>query len=331
MRTFAVLLAAASCALAQNWQPNVTNALFKTRPFSGDLAAQLRSTAPTWLGYAVKAVPGDHGNQCHCRLEGGWENDGGKGPVQLEAPAAVAVLFRVAGDAVQKVQAHPLSCQLDGGGLPFVWLTGVPAGASIAYLEKLVRPDDNLEGAVLAISLHDDPLADTVLERLTRPSQPEKVRERAIFWLGASRGARGVQILANLRANDPGEQIRDKAVFALFINKQPEAFPLLMQAAKTDPSGHVRGQALFWLAQRAGLRASAAIVDAIRDDPDTEVKKRAVFALSQLPKDEGVPKLIDVARTQKNPAVRKQAFFWLGQSGDLRALQFIQQVLEKQD
>ncbi|MGA2183327.1 MAG: HEAT repeat domain-containing protein [Bryobacteraceae bacterium] len=329
MRTVAVLLVAASCAFAQNWQPDVTNVRFESRPFSGDLAAQLHAIAPTWFGYSVKAVPGDHGNQCHCRLEGGWENEGGKSPVMLEGPAAVAVLFRVVGNEVGKLQVHPLSCQLDAGGMPFVWLTGVPANASIAYLERLVRSDELLDGAILAISQHDVPLADAVLERLTRPAQPEKVREKAVFWLGASRGARGVEVLGNLLANDASEHIRDKAVFALFINKQPEALSLLMRAAKSDPSGHVRGQALFWLAQKAGQRASATIVDAIRNDPDTEVKKRAVFALSQLPKDDGVPKLIDVARTQKNPEVRKQAFFWLGQSQDPRALQFIEQVLAK--
>jgi len=52
-----------------------------------------------------------------------------------------------------------------------------------------------------------------------------------------------------------------------------------------------------------------------------------VFALSQLPHDEAVPKLIEVARNQRNPQVRKQAFFWLGQSGDPRALAFIEQTL----
>jgi HEAT repeat protein len=329
VKTAAILLVAASCAFAQNWKPGITNAQLESRPFSGDLAAQLHSTVPTWFGYAVKAVPGDHGDQCRCHLEQGWENNGDSGPVHLEGPAVAVILFRVTDSEIRKVQAHPLSCQIDADGMPLVWLTDVPGSASIAFLEKLVPSDETREGAILGISLHDDPQADTVLERLTRAEQPEKVREKAIFWLGASRGARGVEILGNLLTNDSSENIRDKAVFALFISKQPAALALLLQAAKSDPSGHVRGQALFWLAQRAGQRASAMIVDAIRNDPDTEVKKRAVFALSQLPKDDGVPKLIEVAQSQKNPEVRKQAFFWLGQSQDPRALQFIEQVLEK--
>ena len=134
-------------------------------------------------------------------------------------------------------------------------------------------------------------------------------------------------ILKSLLASDTSEHIRDKAVFALSISSgQPAALETLIAAAKSDPSPHIRGQALFWLSQKAGKKAVTAIADAIENDPDTHVKEHAVFALSQLPKDEGVPKLIEVARSQRNPEVRKKAFFWLGQSGDPRALAFIEQV-----
>jgi len=330
MRAASVALLLGLCAFAQNWRPNITNARLETRAFAGNLAAQLHASTPTWFGYAVKSVRMDDGGDCHSRLEGGWENHGEKsdaGPVHLEASTAAVVLFRVTGNEIQKVQAHPLFCQIDADGIPLVWLTGVPSGASIEFLQKLVRSDNTLEGAILAISLHDDPQADTVMERLTRSDQPEKTREKAIFWLGVNRGARGVEILGNLLRNDASDHIRDKAVFALFVSKQPEALTLLINAAKSDASGNVRGQALFWLAQKAGRQASAMIVNAIRDDPDTEVKKRAVFALSQLPQDEGVPKLIEVAQTQRNAEVRKQAFFWLGQSQDPRAVRFITHVL----
>ena len=329
MRIAALVALAASCALAQNWQLNITNAHLETRAFSGDLGAQLHAGTSTWFGYAVKSVRQDGNGECRAKLEGGWENYGDRGTTHLEPSDAAVILFRVTGGEVQKVQAHPLFCRIDADGMPVVWLTGVPSDVSIAYLEKLVRPEGSFESALLAISLHDDPRADAALERFTRPAQTEKVREKAIFWLGVNRGARGVEILSKLLVNDSSDFIRDKTVFALFVSKQPEALPLLMQAAKSDPAPHVRGQALFWLAQKAGQRAEATIVDAILNDPDTEVKKRAVFALSQLPKDDGVPKLIEVARSQKNPEVRKQAFFWLGQSQDPRALQFIEQVLTK--
>ncbi|MBV8070086.1 MAG: HEAT repeat domain-containing protein, partial [Acidobacteriaceae bacterium] len=252
-------------------------------------------------------------------------------PVPLEGSNAIAILFRVNNNTVEKIRGFSLACPLDAGGLPFIWLTGVPAQSSLAYLEKFATSSagDLAGSAIFAIAQHSDPAADTLLARLVRPSEPERTREQVAFWLGASRGAPGVAALKQILASDPSDRVRDKAVFALSISKQPAALDDLIHAANSDASSHVRSQALFWLAQKAGKRASETITNAIRNDPDTAVKKKAVFALSQLPKDEGVPKLIKVAQTQRNPEVRKQAFFWLGQSQDPRALAFIEQVLTK--
>lgn len=332
------LLAIAPALLAQ---PEITNARFETRAFSGDLASQIRATGPAWFGYAVQSTPGDHnsccwnnGNQCGCNLEnesrhvatGTRPNT----PVRLEAAGEVAVLLRVENSDVHKVRVYSMSCPLDAGGLQFVWLTGVPAKASLAFLEKLAlahTSDHVLDGAIMGVAQHEDPEADSILERLTRPDRAENVREKAIFWMGASRGVRGVTALKHILATDSSEKIRDKAIFALSISKEAEALESIISAAKNDSSAQVRSQAIFWLSQKAGQRAIAAITDAVDNDPDTAVKEKAVFALSQLPKDEGVTKLIEVARNNKNPRVRKQAFFWLGQSGDPRALAFIEQVL----
>lgn len=339
MKSLALLLIA-SAAFAQNWQPNVTNARFETRSYSGSLSTELRAPSATWFGYAVKSVKSDNEGCCWNGSSGCWlekENHGehaienSNRPIPLEGSDALAVLFRVENNRIEKIHVYSLSCPLDVGGLPFVWLTGVPAHASLDFLQKLTadQSDHIADAAVFAIAQHAGSEADNVLEQLTRTTEPERVREKTVFWLGASRGSRGAAVLKNLLATDPSEHVRDKAVFALSISKQPEALDTLIQAAKSDSSPHIRGQALFWLAQKAGKRAAATITGAIENDPEVEVKKKAIFALSQLPKDEGVPKLIQVARTQKSPEVRKQAFFWLGQSHDPRALAFIEQVLTK--
>jgi HEAT repeat protein len=330
--------------LAQNaQQPSVSNGRFESRPFSGDLNTALRASEPTWFGYAIKTMRGDHDSCCYddhyngCFLED--KNDGHRyssarpsTPIPLEGSDLVEVLFRVENNAVEKVRVFSLACPLDAGSLRFVWLTSVPAKTSLTYLETLAqsnRATHVMDGAVLAISLHDTPQADEALDRLTRPSMPVELREKATFWLGANRGSRGVTILKNILAHDPSDRIREKAVFALSISKDPEATQTLIGTAQHDPTPHVRSQALFWLAQKAGARSVATIQNAIENDPDTEVRKKAVFAMSQLPKDEGVPRLIEIAKTQRNPEVRKQAFFWLGQSNDPRALAFFEQVLAR--
>ena len=337
-----VFLWVSVAVFAQNPQPDVRNAKWESRAFSGDWASTLRSSSPVWFGYAVKTNRRDGENCCWngegrggCGLEGNWTDKSSSAkpntPVQLEGSDTAAILLRVENNTVGKVHLYSLHCPLDAGGLPFIWLNGVSNHDSIVYLKTLALTDSKgvMDGSIFAIAQHAGPEADTVLAELARPAQPERIREKVAFWLGASRGAPGVAALKNMVANDPSPNVRDKAVFALSVSKQPEALDELMRAAKSDPSSHVRGQALFWLGQKAGQRAASTIKDAVENDPDTEVKKRAVFALSQLPKDEGVPKLIEIARTQKNREARKQAFFWLGQSQDPRALAFFQEVLNK--
>ena len=341
MKTFAVLLLSAA-AFAQGPQPDVRNAKWENRAFSGNWAATLRSNSPAWFGYAIKTVKRDGDNCCWngdgrggCGLEGSVTDKGSSArqntPIPLEGSDTAAVLLRVENNTVGKIQLYSLHCPLDAGGLPFIWLSGVSNGGSIAYLKTLAVQDSDhvTDGAIFAISQHAGPEADATLAELGRPPQAERIREKVAFWLGASRGVQGVTVLKSMMANDPSPGVRDKAVFALSVSKQPEALDELIRAAKSDLSPHVRGQALFWLGQKAGKKAAATLTNAVENDPDTEVKKRAVFALSQLPKDEGVPKLIEIARTQKNPEARKQAFFWLGQSQDPRALAFFQEILNK--
>jgi HEAT repeats len=341
VRTLAILFVTIA-AFAQEQQPDVRNAKWESRAFTGDWGSTLRSSSPAWFGYAVKTIRKDSESCCWngdgqggCGLEGNWTAKSSSTrpntPVPLEGSDTVAILLRVENDTVGKVHLYSLHCPLDAGGLPFVWLNGVSNHASITYLKTLaMRDSDRLaDSAIFAIAQHAGPEADTALAELAKPIQGEHIREKVAFWLGASREAPGVTALKNMMASDPSPKVRDKAVFALSVSKQPEALDELIRVAKSDSSAHVRGQALFWLAQKAGKRAASTIQDAIENDPDTEVKKRAVFALSQLPKDESVPKLIEIARTQKNPEARKQAFFWLGQSQDPRALAFFQEVLSK--
>lgn len=322
-------------ALAQ--QPRVTNAKLETRAAAG-LEREIRSiSGPAWVGYAEPAAnPSQHsccgscGGGCACALEGARsEVRSTGGPVQLES-RDVLVLFRVERGSVGRIRTFSADCELDAGGLPFVWLTAVTPAESVGFLASLVSSGAVrlTDSAIMTISMHSGPEAGRQLEQFAGASNSELVREKTAFWLGAARGKEGADLLSRMMKQDPSEHVRDKVAFALSISKEPDAMDALIAAARSDSSAQVRGQALFWLGQKAGKKAEAAITGAIENDPETDVKRRAVFALSQLPRDEGVPLLIQVARTNRNPAVRKQAMFWLGQSRDPRALEFFEQVLK---
>jgi len=300
-----------------------------------------------WIGYGVPQVAGEHSACCGnygegagcrtCRLEG--ENRGfstsANDSVNLEGGPRLAVLLRVEGHRVMRVQVASEDCTLDVGNLRFVWLTNVKASESVELLAGYVlgthfaeREHDSLGSeALTAIALHADAAADRAFAQFVSAQQPEELRKKATFWLGAARGEAGLAMLRTMAKSDASSEVRAQVTFALSVSPEPGALDEMIRMAREDGSGHVRGQALFWLAQKAGKKAVGAISNAIENDPETDVKKKAVFALSQLPKDEGVPKLIQVAETNRNAEVRKQAMFWLGQSNDPRALDFFEKVL----
>jgi len=347
-----LLLVIAAAGLSQAQQPRISNAKLDSRPVTSGLDREFRAIlaaekGAAWIGYAVRAVPGDHqmccyssfedgaGNRCcrGCALEGANRESGAAsapGPVSLESPGYIFVLIRIEQHAVDRIRTYSADCELDGGGVPVHWLTGVQAAESVALLSDAVHAQAERrqqDSAIAAIALHADPAADQALEKFAGAGQPDSLREKTTFWLGNARGHKGFEVLRRILAEDPGDRVREKAIFGLNVSKDPEAIGVMITVAKNDRSSHVRGQALFWLAHKAGQKAKAAITEAIENDPDTEVKKRAVFALQQLPADEGVPLLIQVARTNRNPAVRKQAMFWLGQTNDPRAVRFFEEVL----
>ncbi len=226
MKTLAVLFAISAGACAQNLTPSVTNARFESRAFSGNLATQIRARAATWFGYSIQTMPGDHSNCCWNQgVPCGWRPEAlAAGSVHLEASPEIDVLFRVENDNVEKMEVYSADCPLEAGGLPFIWIRGVPAKASLAYLRSFVSAsaaDHVLNSAMLAISMHADAQADGILEQLARPAESQRIREQAIFWMGVNRGARGVAGLKEILEKEASEQIRVKAVFALSISKQP--------------------------------------------------------------------------------------------------------------
>ncbi|HYL09398.1 MAG TPA: HEAT repeat domain-containing protein [Candidatus Acidoferrales bacterium] len=335
-------------------QPRVVNAKLETRAVQGPLESDFRALVartpgPAWIAYAVPEVPGDRTMCCgmysdgmaygcgRCRRESGSDNgisisSSDSHRVNLEGGSRISILFRVRDSAVERIRVFSEDCELDAGGLPLTWLTGVRPAESVALLAGYVtgtNADDRdarrrMHGAIAAIALHADAGA---LESLAAPGHPDELRKQVAFWLGEARGKAGLAVLKTMAHSDPSDTVRAHVPFALSVSREPGAVDEMIRMAREDSSAHVRGQALFWLAQKAGKKAAGAITDAIENDPNTEVKKKAVFALSQMPKDDGVPKLIEVARNNRNPAVRKQAMFWLGQSNDPRALQFFEEIL----
>jgi hypothetical protein len=362
--------AAASAAVAAAQQPRIVNgevtAAAATSPFAASFRT-LVSTQPevAWIGYAVPAIrrdgmtmccfssgttyvsgnvvlPGDGPWTSGCRIEPGDArtstaatsgNAGAPGPVKLEGPDTLVLMFRVVERRVERIRTFSEDCELDAGGRPVRWLQHVSPADSLALLESFIpgaadRKDRVANGALSAIAMHAAAEAGAVLDRVARTHPATGVRGEALFWM-AQRGEPGAErTILQAIDQDESAEVRKRGVFALSQLKDEAAVPALIRIARQHTVPAVRGEAIFWLGQKAGRKAAGEISERVEQDPDTEVKKRAVFALSQLPKDEGVPLLIRVARTNPNPAVKKQAMFWLGQSKDPRAIDFFAEILK---
>jgi hypothetical protein len=257
------------------------------------------------------------------------------GPVALEGGTNLVVLLRVVDGKVERLRTVSDDCPMDAGGRSFTWLTGITSAESLRFLESLLRRDNTpldeqrrfSDAAASAVSLHRDPAADAILDRLASSDRDSAMRRRAGTWLGQYRGAHGLATLRTLLGSEKDPGTRVSFVNSLAQTRQPGTAEALLALAQNDADPKVRAEAVSWYPVRAGtagINATRAIID---KDADDNVKRRAVSGLSRLPGDQGVPTLIELAQPKANPVVRKEAISALGRSKDPRAVAFLEQIL----
>ncbi len=325
----ALCLAAALLPLAA--QPKLlVNAQLKTRSAASGLESAFRpllqaQPQPAWIAYSVPSV-----------RTGGMGCDYVRdsftmpGVVHLEPPDHVVVLYRVEGNAVNRIRSLSPDCEIDAGGLPVYWLTDVQPAQSVALLAGFLPQRDRLGDAMVgAVAQHADASADQALERLLAAGQPESLRLRAVSWLSSARGRSGFEVLKRLIANDPDERVRERAVNSLSSSKEKDAAAFLESIAQTDKNPRLRQQAVSALSHRRDPEVLSVLLKVIEKDPENQVSRRAVSALNSLPDGAGIPLLIQVVKTTRNPDLRKHAMSTLGQSRDPRAVAFFEDVLNR--
>jgi hypothetical protein len=145
--------------------------------------------------------------------------------------------------------------------------------------------------------------------------------------LGDVSAASAVQWLLREAASAPESGAKDAFLPLTIAHADVPWMSVLDVARDALRPRAVRSQAVFWAAQAAGDKAADEIGAIASNDPDREVRTSAVFALSR--RDDGFDQLVRIARTSKDRDVKQSAFFWLGQSKDLRAAEFLAEVLSR--
>jgi len=258
VRSALLLLAAALPATAQ--PKLLVNGQVDTRDAAAGLQREFQSLLsaapqPAWIGYAVPSVR-SYNLGCDYVSPGGRT---APGVVHLEPPDQAVMLFRILGGAVDRIRVLSPDCEIDAGGVAVHWLTGVRPAESVALLSTIDRNQ-----AVMAIAMHADPSADTALESLVASTQPEAVRRRAAFWIGAARGRHGLDIVKLLLATDPSPAVRERAILGISGSREPETVDLLISAARQDREPRVRRQAMNAIGRSRDPRARAFLENVLR-------------------------------------------------------------------
>jgi len=268
-------------------QGRITNVKTETRSAAQGLDREVRALVArgtvTWIGYRVPMIAGPRQMCCYdsisdggaccgtCRLEGGGgvtmstgsTGDARGSRIALEPPTEFLILARVEGGAMMRVRTFTPDCDIDGSGMPLVWLTDVRPDDSVAWLSSLVtgagagtdRVDHVVNPALSALAFQSGQPATEALIGFARNSPVTRVRGQALFWLAHKAGQQAVATITNAIENDPETDVKKRAVFALSQLPKDEGVPKLMDVARTNRNAEVRKQAMFWLGQSKDPRA----------------------------------------------------------------------------
>lgn len=236
------------------------NALVDTRSAAVGLESVVRALSatqpqPAWIGYMVPSVR-SYNLGCEYVSPGGRS---APGVVHLEPPDHLVVLLRLESGAVNRIRALSPDCEIDAGGVPVHWLTDVRPAESVALLGTF----DSSETTV-AIAMHADSSADAALGRMVASDQPEGVRRRAAYWLGAARGRHGFEVAKELAERDSSQSVRQRAVDGIAVSKEPEALDVLIAIARKDGDTRVRRQAVNAISRSRDPRAQAFLEDVLK-------------------------------------------------------------------
>ncbi len=232
-------------------QPQIQNGTVETRQvarlgqLSTDIAAIAKTaTAPTWIGWREPAATSldnaccilqwnDEPLQRGCGVEPAPTDANGRtidtprpafappsGPVKLEAGTSVLILVRIADHAVERVRSYADDCPLDAGGRSVIWLEGVSAAESVAYLNSLVSLHDVAgtptdirrrlnSSAIAAIGWHKEAAADTLIA-LAKQNTDSPARTNAFNALGRSTDPKTMAFIEQILAREKSEQGESK-------------------------------------------------------------------------------------------------------------------------
>lgn len=210
----------------------------------------VRKAAVFWVGQTDDEQAAD----------GLWDLIRDGGPTELREHAVFA-LSQHASDRVPdrlRQLAADRDMDLDVRERAIFWLGQRDAAGSLEELVQLYERLDNQrlrERVIFAVSQgRDDDRAQWLIRVAESSQEPLELREKAIFWLGQSRGS--TDRLYDLYDRLESQQLREKLIFAFSQRRDERALRMLMEIARDDQNRELRKKAIFWLGQSRDPRAA---------------------------------------------------------------------------
>jgi hypothetical protein len=204
-------------------------------------------------------------------------------------PPAV-ILLRVTAGKVERVQIEPMEREIDAGGLPFVWLTGVGPADSVKTLKNAIEANIAEEAKANVNKVEPVSTGDRERDRIERDVQREDARKF--------------------------QRLQERGLLAIAIENCPEATSALKSFTAASYSATVRERATFWLANERGTEGLQTVSALLKSDKDEAFRVKLVFDLTLVKGDSkkaAIDELIALAKADAMPKVRTQAQFWLAQ------------------
>jgi hypothetical protein len=200
-------------------------------------------------------------------------------------------------------------------------LSRLPDGAGTPALIEIAHtsPSDRLRGkAVFWLGQSDDPRGRREVRAIAADAgAPDEVRARAAFSVGESDAATAddYRFLRDLFGRVNSEKIRDQILMVMSHSDDSASRGWLLSVARDENAPvEARKKAIFWAGQ-GDIPTSeiASVYDAVTN---RAVKEHTIFVLSQRDDQAATDKLMSIATGNGDTSLRKKALFWLGQKDD---------------
>jgi beta-lactamase regulating signal transducer with metallopeptidase domain/HEAT repeat protein len=288
--------------------------------------ADNRKSGSFWVAYSIEFDGGKEGREILMMDSGDFDWDElrseTKGPSLVERfgiPANDAVLlFHYPGHGKDfdrvSVRTATLKPNLDDDAV--LWLGRIPHAESFAALAPKFRKmsDNTRASAVLdAISLHQNPEVEPLLEQVLFSKRSEEIRSNAAEGLARHPGKEALGALEGAAYKDEKIEVRAEAAESIGDMPYAPATPVLIKLAHKAEPERVRMEAVESLAEREPDKVLKELEAIALSDPSETVQMEATETLGDLPGEAGWPALRRLAANHPSKNVRDEAFETLGE------------------